>query len=252
MGDSAYKRAEARRALLRAKGIPSMVDAAPMQARLRYLIDVRGVLMKTIAARSGVGLCTVQHHYHGYDAKYRPIPTTRRVTYNMVMNAKFTTADMGWVHSTGPRRRLQALVAEGFSQKLLAQLLDRDIADTNHFIKGDSARLHVTGPIAAKIEEVFEKYQSVNPRDLGQSQFATTYAKVVAAKRGYAGVNCWDSDTIDDPEAWPEYTGRCGTMAGVRIHRREDIPLCAECLTARKLETRWPALLRLMEGESDD
>jgi hypothetical protein len=39
----------------------------------------------------------------------------------------------------------------------------------------------------------------------------------------------WDDDTIDDPNAVPEYTGRCGSIVGALIHLRESIPMCPPC-----------------------
>src|SRR5690606_31398529 len=42
----------------------------------------------------------------------------------------------------------------------------------------------------------------------------------------------WDPDTIDDPDAYPEWTGACGTHRGRLIHKREGTPVCGPCKAA--------------------
>src|SRR5690606_40281199 len=38
--------------------------------------------------------------------------------------------------------------------------------------------------------------------------------------------------SIDDPDAFPEWTGACGTVHGRQVHMREKIPMCDPCRKA--------------------
>lgn len=59
--------------------------------------------------------------------------------------------------------------------------------------------------------------------------------KARARRQRWAPTWAWDGDTLDDPDASPEWTGACGTAEGYRIHIRETIfegnplPLCDRC-----------------------
>ena len=47
-------------------------------------------------------------------------------------------------------------------------------------------------------------------------------------------MGAWDDDTIDDPAAFPDWTGKCGTPDGYDAHYKMKIlPSCQPCRDAR-------------------
>ncbi|TXS21410.1 hypothetical protein EAO71_27305 [Streptomyces sp. ms191] len=57
-------------------------------------------------------------------------------------------------------------------------------------------------------------------------------ARIAAASKNWPGPDGWDSDSIDDPEAHPDWTGFCGTDRGWWTHRLERIAACERCQNA--------------------
>lgn len=54
----------------------------------------------------------------------------------------------------------------------------------------------------------------------------------------WAPVGAWDEDTLDDPDAAPDWTGRCGTPGGAEAHRRRGTPTCQACRDVRTAAQR--------------
>ncbi|MCQ9186232.1 hypothetical protein KMT30_45815, partial [Streptomyces sp. IBSBF 2953] len=70
------------------------------------------------------------------------------------------------------------------------------------------------------------------PAEHGASQGGITRARRHALAHGWAPVGAWDDDTIDDPGAHPDWTGKCGTTEGFWAHRYIDAPACGPCRDA--------------------
>lgn len=218
-------------------GIRHLVDPSPAARRIRIWRS-RGVGLAVIGERTDVSTATIRKIQGGQ------LNTIRTLTMNKIMNAQFTSEDLVRFPAFGVRRRLRALVAGGFTTVTLGEMIERDNRQVNLMTLGKESRDWVTPKVGIPVYTAYEKYRTVDPRDLGQSGFATNYAARVGVKRGWAPEHCWDQDTIDDPEAFPEWTGRCGTVRGWRIHLDEGIHIyevskrnrtvrCEPCLTAR-------------------
>ncbi|MFD9624158.1 hypothetical protein ACFWB2_44345 [Streptomyces virginiae] len=219
-----------RQAYLQSIGKGGIVDAGPMQARIRELRDLKDVPLQRIAERTGLALQLVRWHYRGQNySRKTPLRTCRWATANAVLTATFTSADAPLVKATGTTRRLQALIAAGFCLRWLAAETGRDVRHIHRFVHRNE---HVSRRFAKQVAHLYEKYADVEPLAVGEPSRAIAYAKAVACKHGWAPVSAWDDDTIDDPAAIPEWTGSCGTERGYQIHRRESITLCPPCRTA--------------------
>lgn len=135
------------------------------------------------------------------------------------------------IPATGSRRRLQALIAEGFSYRILISELGIANPQWLHeFCKRDIRFTHI--PFAQRVDEVYAKLQLAKPEDFGLIDFQIRRAKRTAVRHNWGNVMCWDDDTIDDPNAIPEWTGLCGSTKGWDIHMRENIPVCTPCQSA--------------------
>ena len=108
------------------------------------------------------------------------------------------------------------------------------------------SREHVHHGTYAKVRDLYEKLQHVDPRDHGVTEGDMRRAKTWASKKGCAPISCWDDDTIDDPEAWPEWTGLCGTLRGRKLHYEYKIPLCHNCRMADFMYRKFPCLAHKM------
>jgi hypothetical protein len=98
---------------------------------------------------------------------------------------------------TGTRRRLQALMAIGYSQSWLCEQI-RDSKWGNHTLWTDRHD-QVTAAIAARVVELFDSLQLVpGPSDR---------ARLWAARNGWPAPFDWDEEDIDDPAATPKLTG---------------------------------------------
>lgn len=215
---------------LKQMGKAGFVDAGPMQARIRKLHDEHQITFQRISDKTGVDVQCIKWHYHGVAWARPGIPLTQCVwaTANAVLTTPFGPADVRvHVRSHGTQRRLRALIAAGYAQRWLAEATGRDIRHLNAFLVKN--RILVGAEHAAVVEQVYRKYIEVDPVEAGVTPRSVTYSKNVAAKHGYEPGSCWDEDTIDDPDAFPEWTGACGTDEGYKIHLREDIPVCRPC-----------------------
>jgi DNA-binding transcriptional regulator YiaG len=132
------------------------------------------------------------------------------------------------------RRRLGALWASGYSIQFMAGELGVGIrgAWIARLLRGEASWTHTT--FARRVEQLYGKLADVDPLDQGMTKQGATNARNRARQAGHAPAHCWDPDTIDDPDAFPEWTGACGTPAGLRIHYRDSIPACPRCLGARE------------------
>ena len=217
-------------AYLQETGQGGYVPAGPVQERIRYLKDRRGITLLTIAERADVDKRMIKAHYLGYFYKDVPLDQCFWRTEQAILTARFTAADGHSVPPDGGRRRLQALAAAGYPQKFLGDQLGWSTARVCAIAKGRQGLTFLTVEVDQKITRVYEKYEMSPPGDHGIAASTIVRALGYARKNGYAPAHCWDSDTIDDPDAIPEWTGACGTAEGLRIHQREGIPACPPCL----------------------
>lgn len=209
---------------LRKTGRGGLVDPTEMRARIRHW-HYLGVTFERMSQRTGLESSLLRKQYRGghfEQAQWR--------TEQAVLGAEFTEEDFEYPFAVGTRRRLQALVAKGFTQAFLAETSGWEHTYLNQFT--NSRRVRTTPEVKARVLKLWDKLIDTDPLDVLAPR-AVAYARTVARKRNYPPANCWDDDTIDDPEAAPQWTGACGTPEGRAIHRREGIPMCSACRSPR-------------------
>jgi hypothetical protein len=96
---------------------------------------------------------------------------------------------------TGTTRRLQALMAIGYTQAALCRAMQLNASHLNRLINGHLG-YKVNAGTAAKVKDVYRQL-SMTP---GPHDRARRFAKA----RGWAPPLAWDEDTIDDPAAKPD------------------------------------------------
>lgn len=230
---------------LRATGVGGLADPGPARERIRSLHVDRGITFETISERTGVNLETIKTHLRGWrwDSR-KPVLSINRVTERKILGARFSPADGYRFPVLGIRRRLQALQSDGWNLPVMSAELDMDRRQINDMLMGRKPKYFVRSYLARRIISMYDRLECADPAARGVSAQSSKYNRTVAGRKGYAPSHCWDPDTIDDPDAFPEWTGACGSYRGVQIHRREDIPVCSACQAASSPTGFRPAQLR--------
>jgi hypothetical protein len=249
------QRSLARRAkYLRETGRPLMVtpEEADEARDLIASYHEAGMTYDEMATESGLSRSVFTNLVHGrkrYGGSGQKVKL-KRDSYNLIMGmeCRISGSPDNWRtmarHSPyGTQRRLRALWADGWPTKVLAPMLG--MTRPNMMLLMED-RTHIHFPTYTAVRELYEKLQHANPLDHGCTKGDMARAKTWAAKKGCAPSGCWDDDTIDDPCAAPEWTGRCGTVRGQKLHYENKIPVCHNCRTAEQIYRKFPNLARMM------
>jgi transcriptional regulator with XRE-family HTH domain len=218
---------------LRESGRALFVKGAEHEALLARIRSFhgRGMSYAQMEGASGVSRRTIANMMSG------PRAGVRRHHLVALMKMPFRSPDPHvWVGPEGTRRRLSALWLEGYSLPWLADRLE--FASRGYLqalIRGSKGVSGVRYSTASAVSALYDELAGHIPGEFGVESCSQKRATAFARKRGIAPRSCWDSDTIDDPEASPEWTGRCGTSFGRRIHELEGIPVCGPCAEAEGL-----------------
>lgn len=217
------------RKYMRETGRPLFIQAGPVTRRISRKLAAfyeGGMSIPEMSRRAGVSYCTIHRLI------YREDVGILRTTAQKLDALKFTAAEAGHIDPTGSIRRMGALWADGFPGTWLS---DRLGVDQKHFFYMTHGHAEfVTVAMARRIERMYDDLAGRTPADFGIVGRSQNLAALYASRAGFAPRTCWDPDTIDDPDAHPEWTGSCGTVFGWRIHQRQGIPVCERCSAAHE------------------
>ncbi|MDO5091804.1 MAG: hypothetical protein Q4D79_00020 [Propionibacteriaceae bacterium] len=187
------------------------VDGDQVRAHLRDLMAA-GMGWKTVAAAAGLSASTVHPILYGrnLDDPTHPQhrPPRKRVTREVAEKLLAVTpalADGAQVDATGTRRRIQALVAIGWTLTELGRRLG--IRRSNMRLHRPTLR-HVTERTRRDVATLYEELWDKPPAGPSGDR-----ARAWAASQGWVPPMAWDDDRIDDPIARaaggrPSRTGR--------------------------------------------
>jgi len=214
---TAANRAEARR---RARMITygrwqPYVDAGPAREHLRALSRA-GLGRRRVAQLSGLSESALSRILHGRRGR----PPARRVRPRTaaailaIAPAADGLAPSAPVDATGTRRRLQALVATGWTQAQLAAQLGMLPGNFGAMMR----RAQVTAGTARAVRQLYDRLwdQPPDPQEW-RAKISASRARNHAAVSGWPPPLAWDDEAIDDPAAVPadgwQRTGRPLTPA---------------------------------------
>lgn len=180
----------------------SYVDAEPVRQHVKAL-QAAGLGSRRICELTGVSRSILQSLTLGKARNGRREPPSRRVsrrTADRIMAVPIPeiphglAANRARVPAIGTVRRLQALVAFGYTRTFLGERIGWSATNIPRLL--DPATEHVNADTARKVAALFADLQmtpgpSVRARNDGQ-------------RRGWAPPLAWDEDTIDDPTAQPD------------------------------------------------
>jgi len=211
---------EAHRSRQRAYGIDAYIDATPARTHVRRL-GAQGMGWKRVARTAGLSPSTVWKLLYGDPSRNRvPNKRIRPATANTILAVTLDLADGQIIDGTGTTRRIQALVAIGWSQSSIARRVGIHPANLTPLAHGRRS-VHV-GTARAVIDLYDELCMTPAPTGNRHSNTSRTRALNYAAAHDWAPPLAWDEDTIDDPAATPavEHANEDPDVDEVAIQRR--------------------------------
>lgn len=184
------------------------VDAEPVRAHIRFLME-NGVSVKRTAQLTGLSTSTVGsiiwgRHERGHD----PYPRVFKETAEKILAVKPTLENMAAGHvidGTGTSRRLQALVAIGWSQSRLGERLGIRISNMGPMMAGRPVTAGRARAVQALFEQLWDQPQQGHDQ---RSKISANRARNYARARGWLPPMAWDEDTIDDSTHVPDLRAR--------------------------------------------
>ena len=178
------------------------VDAGPAREHLRNLAAA-GIGWRRAARLTGVSTGAVTKILYGGPGQRPPSQRIRPQTATAILAVTPSAGQLApgaLTDSTGARRRLQALVAAGWSQARLARELGMTGANFGAMLRRDQ----VTAGTARAVSDLYDRLWNQPPPAHDQrARIAASRARSHAAQRGWAPPLAWDDDLIDDPAAAP-------------------------------------------------
>jgi len=207
------------------------VDAEPVRIHIRFLQSCE-MGLRAIAAAAPCDRKRLQGVLHGRPERGTgPQEKVRPALAAAVLAVEPTLENLApstLLNPLGTRRRAHALVAVGWPQQHLAAHIDMDPGNFGQML----AREHVIARRALAVREMYDELWRADPVNHGATEGGINRARAYAADRGWAPPGAWDDDTIDEPAAYPDWTGKCGTPEGFWAHRYIAAPVCPPCRAA--------------------
>lgn len=176
------------------------VDAGPTRAHVESL-RAAGMGLKTVAKASGVAHGTLSKLIYGE----RGLAPSKRVRHETAVRLQAVQVNVGnladgaKVSSLGTRRRLQALVAIGWSQSKLGTRLGME---PGNFYKLMRCNELVFARTARAVTALYDELWNTPPaNEKWRDKIAFNRSVNYAQARDWAPPLAWDEDTIDDPNA---------------------------------------------------
>ncbi len=203
------------------------VDADPVRAHVRSLMD-QGLGLKRIVVLSGVsqgGLWKLMYGKRQPDGTQVPSKTVRVETATKLFRVSASLDRLGasvCVDSTVTRRRLQALVAAGWSQSKLAVQLGMKPTNFSRVMADKDCHAKTARAVADLYERIaFTAPPEGNHRD----RIAASRARNRALAEGWPPPMWWDDEDLVNPD----YHGHRGYRTVERAASHDDVdPVAVE------------------------
>lgn len=181
-----------------------MVDAKPVRKHVKDLMQ-RGWGIDLIVSNTGAGRNTVSRLLYGEPAKNLPLPSVIKADLNDKILAYAPTGRrirhegtaLESVDATGTKRRIQALIACGYSMTFIAN----EFGTHKQVISGMLKNERVLLAKSEEFKRLYDRLWNVEPpRTTPAEKKAYTTAKKMAAENSWFPPMAWDDDYIDNPK----------------------------------------------------
>lgn len=175
------------------------IDSNRARDHIRML-NQADISIDRVAALSGLARSTLSRILYHQPHTIRP-ETEQQI---LAIRPAPENRDPGrFIDATGTRRRLQALVAVGWSLRALAPRLGMTHPNVTKIANGE--RGLVWPDTARAITALYDQlWDQTPPQTTKAERISYSKARATAAQRGWVVPLAWDDDTIDDPAAVPE------------------------------------------------
>jgi hypothetical protein len=181
-------------------------DADLVRPHVRSLME-SGLSWRKVAELADVPEATVGRLLYGKAGK-PPSDWVKTASATAILNVKASLSDLSpraLVDATGTHRRLQALIALGWSRTKLAQ----EMASGSNTIGRVLDRPRVYASTAAEVRDLYDRLWDVSPPIRHKwDRSAAEAARREAARNRWPVPMQWDDETIDDPDARPAAPNR--------------------------------------------
>lgn len=178
-----------------------LVDAAPAREHV-VALQAAGMGWKRVALASGVSNGALTKLLYGKQGR-GPSRRIRPATANRLLAVTLAVADGVPVSGVGTRRRLQALVALGWSISSLGRQIG--ITNIHRTIHGHGDGL-VKASTARAARDLYDRlWDTFPPEDEHRQKISASRARRYATGFQWPPPLAWDDDEIDDPYAVPDY-----------------------------------------------
>ncbi|MEV6413885.1 hypothetical protein [Kribbella sp. NPDC051718] len=181
-----------------------LVDAGPARAHIQSLLN-QGMGLKRIIAVTDLSSGMLWKLMYG---KRRPdgrqVPAKRITPRNeeRILAIQLNVADGARVDNTGTVRRIQALVALGWSQSNIARRLGISRANFTPIAQG--LRPATTGAHDRAVRGLYAELSMKKPPETThREKLVASRSRNYAKAHGWVSPLAWDDESIDDPAAKP-------------------------------------------------
>jgi hypothetical protein len=235
---------EKRRVRQRAYGRVAYVDAEPARVHV-HALRAGGLGSRRIAALAGVPHGSVSKLIYGDPRRgLAPSKRVRSATAEKLLAVQLVLEHIGdgqRIDATGTRRRLQALMATGWSRAKLAARLG--VTATN--LASTMASERVFASTARAVRALYERLWNALPsEEHHRDRISASRARSYARASGWLPPMAWDDDRIDDPDFTPELDAVTDEVDPVAVEQA-----CAGLRVARSLRpAELTAAVRQLAG----
>lgn len=188
------------------EGQPALIDATPIRRHLTAL-QSQGISINAIARAADMDEWTLRGFLPSPTGKR---PRKHRVTPAVAQRILTITAEQtktGYVDGTGTRRRIQALVANGWPIRRLDAHIGLHSTYIADLVNGRRKAGPVFAATADKVAKAYERIKDQKPARNGVERWIVRRSQGMAASRRWPNTAYWADrmDDIDDPDFQPLY-----------------------------------------------
>jgi AraC-like DNA-binding protein len=194
------------------------VDAGPVRDHIAAL-RTAGIGVERIAQFAGLSVSHVRQlagdGRDGLPTTKRVRPTTAARVLSIYVN-EASRAPHSRVDATGTRRRLQALIATGWTVELLAAEIDR----RPKALRRSMTSASVTARTAHEVTSLYERlFNATPPRATSEQRAAADAARAHAAEQGWLPPLAWDNIDTDITPATPAAGSQRNDIDEIAVER---------------------------------
>lgn len=183
------------------------VPAGPARKGIKRLI-LKGWSTEAIAKDAGVSESVINRIHYGINGVLQPTVRADSAAKILALKpgrkkrAKYEGTSIELTDSTGSKRRIQALVTQGFSLNALSQHAGYG---RSYFKDMLSYEGNITLARVKTVSDLYDRLWDKTPvAETKAQRLSVTLAKKTARDNGWLPPMAWDDDLIDNPKHFPQ------------------------------------------------